>query len=158
MDHNGPKYDYLDDNRRSGWHRHEARFAKLLNPAVQYYSAFITRPDSAPWINTADFASLFALLLRGKRCTVISEPGNSILLVSLMAAEFTRHVPCPREQAYLVIDDLFNAAIARKTDIVLISCGPTATCLAHRLAVRGVHSVDIGSAGGFLHKLMRTAR
>src|SRR5689334_5478065 len=49
MDPRGAKYD--------GWIRHQARFARIIVSVssalsvVKYYSAFVTRPDSAPWIN-----------------------------------------------------------------------------------------------------------
>jgi hypothetical protein len=147
----GPKYE--------GWIRHADRFAKLLCPdTVRYYSAFITRPDSAPWINTAEFAAKFVRLWQRKRVAVLSEPGNKILKAVRLSAKKMKHIPCPHREAYAEINR-FEALIAgSKPDVALLSCGPTATCLANRLAKRGIHAVDIGSAGGYLLKLLLASR
>jgi hypothetical protein len=143
----GPKYE--------NWLRHSERFAKVLRPeSVQYYSAFITRPDSAPWINTRKFAAKVARLWRKKRATVLSEPGNKILKAVALSAKQLNVVCCPHQEAYAEIDRFEDEILGTRPEIVLLSCGPTATCLANRLASRGVHAVDIGSAGGFLLKLL----
>lgn len=137
------------------WLRHAERFAKVLRPDdVQYYSAFITRPDSAPWINTMKFANRVQRLWRKKRATVLCEPENKILKAVRLSTTKVRQVICPSREAYSEIDRLEQEIIATSPDIVLLSCGPTATCLANRLASRGIHAVDIGSAGGFLLKLL----
>lgn len=147
MDPAGPKY--------AGWIRHADRFAKLLRPdCVQYYSAFVTRPDSAPWINSMTFAFKIRDLWKGKRVAVLAEPGNSILKAVKLSAKKVKHVPCPHREAYAEIDRLEAAITGGKPEIALLSCGPTATCLANRLALRGIHAVDIGSAGGYLLRLL----
>ncbi len=48
LDPKGPKH--------INWLKHAVRFCQVLVPGVTYYSAFITRPDSAPWISTNTFA------------------------------------------------------------------------------------------------------
>lgn len=142
----GPKYD--------NWLRHRDRFAKLLNPELQYYSAFITRPDSAPWVNTMDFARLIERLWCAKRVAVLSERDNSLLKVVRLSAKRLKHIECPHREAYAEIDRFETAIVKARPDIALLSCGPTATCLANRLAGRGVQAVDLGSAGGYLLKLL----
>jgi len=157
MDPAGPKYD--------GWIRHRDRFGKLLrNPKSQilhspfsilnYYSAFITRPDSAPWINNFEYAQNFEQLWRQKRVAVLCEDGNSILKAVQLSAKKLEHVECPHREAYAQIDELEAALLHGKPEVAILSCGPTATCLANRLAAKGIHSVDIGSAGGFVLKLL----
>ena len=147
MNPDGPKYE--------GWIRHRDRFAKLLRPDTTiYYSAFITRPDSAPWIKCEEFVSKMERVWRKKRVTVLCEPGNSILKVVRLSAKKMKHVPCPHREAYAEIDRLEGLIAGSKPDVALLSCGPTATCLAHRLAVHGIQAVDIGSAGGYLLKLL----
>jgi len=147
MSEDGPKYE--------NWIRHRDRFAKLLHGAdVRYYSAFVTRPDSAPWINSLAFVGEIEKLWHGRRVAVLAEPGNSILKVVRLSAKKIKHVVCPHREAYAQIDD-FEILLAKgKPEVALLSCGPTATCLANRLAARGIHAVDIGSAGGFLLKLL----
>lgn len=142
----GPKY--------KNWMRHAARFARYMRPDVQYYSAFITRPDSAPWINTEKFAAQVERLWRKKNVVVLSEPRNSILIAVRMSAKSVEHVDCPSREAYGEIDRLQEAITTRRPDVALLSCGPTATCLANRLAAIGIQAVDIGSAGGYLVKLL----
>jgi hypothetical protein len=148
-DPNGPKYE--------NWMRHFDRFQKILSPDVQYYSAFITRPDSAPWINTIEFAQKMESLWRKKRVAILSEPDNKILTAVGLAAKKITHVVCPHREAYAQIDQ-FEKEIAgarrKRPEIALLSCGPTATCLANRLAGRGIQAIDIGSAGGYLLKLL----
>lgn len=146
MDPRGPKYE--------GWIRHRDRFAKLLNAKRAHYSAFITRPDSAPWINTVEFARQMELLWRGKRAAVLTEHRNSLLTLVRLSAKKLKHVPCPHREAYAQIDHLETALLRGKPEIALLSCGPTATCLANRLARRGIQAIDIGSAGGYLLKLL----
>src|SRR5689334_4909417 len=146
MDRAGSKY--------ANWMRHRDRFAKLLNAKLKYYSAFITRPDSAPWINTIEFALAIERLWHGKRVAVLCERDNSILKVVRLSAYRCKHIGCPHREAYKEIDRIENEIIAAKPDVALLSCGPTATCLANRLAARGIQAVDIGSAGGYLLKLL----
>jgi hypothetical protein len=147
LDERGPKYQ--------GWIRHRDRFAKLLRPErLEYHSAFITRPDSAPWIKCIEFACLMEQLWSGKRAAVLCEPGNKILKAVRLSAKKVKHFRCPHREAYAQIDDMEKEIAAAKPEIALLSCGPTATCLANRLAARGIHAVDIGSAGGFLLKLL----
>jgi hypothetical protein len=41
--------------------------------------------------------------------------------------------------------------------VTVLSVGPTATVLANRLAARGIQALDLGSAGGFLLRLLTGA-
>jgi len=151
MDPSGPKYK---TELGHGWLRHAARFMRILNPAVQYYSAFITRPDSAPWINCQEYAEKISRLWSDKEIVIVSEKKNSIINTAQLSADVS-HVRCHRRQAYESIDALERSVIKSERKIALLSCGPTATCLANRLSARGVQAIDIGSAGGFLYKLLK---
>jgi hypothetical protein len=143
----GPKYD--------NWLRHSERFAKILRPEqVRYYSAFVTRPDSAPWINVAKFAAKVETIWKDKRVVVLSEPENKIVKAVRLSAKRMKKIPCPSREAYATIDRLEDEIVKAKPEAAILSCGPTATCLANRLASRGIHAIDIGSAGGYLLKLL----
>jgi Glycosyltransferase GT-D fold len=144
----GPKYE--------SWIRHEARFSRLVNPRMQYYSAFVSRPDSAPWIMTRRYADLCVSVWAGRQVVLLSEKANSLhhLIKSTVGAGEFLHISCPRERAYSVIDEFQNRIIRIKPDIAVLSCGPTATCLANRLTECGIQALDFGSAGGFLRKLL----
>lgn len=147
LDENGPKY--------LNWTRHAERFRKAVSSRVRYYSAFVTRPDSAPWINTRSYAELVTQLWAGKRVVVVCEKKNSLLPVVRLTAAKVRHVLCAHRQAFRTIDDLEREVFLASPQIAILSAGPTATCLAHRLARRNIQAIDFGSAGGFLRKLLQ---
>jgi hypothetical protein len=149
MDPNGDKY--------MSWARHKERFARILRKSHvnTFYSAFISRPDSAEWIRTREYAEEFATLWRGKRAVLLAEPDSGALRA--LGAAFpasTHHVLCPSHKAYAHIDEFEKQIVAAKPDIAILSCGMTATCLANRLTRRGIQAIDFGSAGAFIAKML----
>lgn len=146
LDPRGPKY--------KNWIRHRQRFKNLLSPKVEYYSAFVSRPDSAPWISSREYANLVVSIWKGKNVVVVSEPANSLLALVRASARNVAHIECPHRDAYQHISDFEQRVHALKPDVAILSIGVTATCLAYRLALGGMHAVDLGSAGGFLLKLL----
>ena len=146
MDVSGPKY--------LNWTRHQERFEAVLDPERVYYSAFVSRPDSSPWINTPEYAELVTSIWADKRAAIVCERKGSMLKTVRLHARRTKHIRCPRYGAYGVIDELEQAVMDVEPDVAILSAGPTATCLANRLASRGIHAIDLGSAGGFLRKLL----
>lgn len=147
MDKRGPKY--------ANWSRHSNRFCARLSPGVQYWSSFITRPDSAPWIGNLKYVQLLCRLWDGKHAVVISGTrAASLLEVVQLSARKVTHVPTDVRNDYCNIDRYTDLARRAKADVVILSIGPTATVLANRLAGLGVHAVDLGSAGGFMLKLL----
>ena len=152
MDPNGPKY--------TNWKVRQARMLKFLQPGHSYYSAFLSRPDSAPAIRCLAYARRFVALWAGKRIALVAEPETAIhrLVQRTLADGTLAHVPCPHRQTYAQIDRIERAVVATRPDIALLSCGPAATCLANRLTHRNIQALDIGSAGGFLlHELFGAA-
>lgn len=147
MNPQGPKF--------TSWDRHRDRFLKVLSPTVRYYSAFISRPDSAPWIENREFAESVQRVWAGKRAVVLCERKGSIFRAVRPAARKTVHVECPHEQAYDIIDRLEKKILENDPEVVVMSCGPSATCLADRFAARGIHAIDIGSAGQFLSRNLK---
>jgi glycosyltransferase GT-like protein len=146
MDKRGPKY--------ANWTRHIARFNSVLSPSLTYYSAFVTRPDSAPWIDSPDYGRLVQSLWQDKRAAVVCERKGSIFDSVRRGAGKTKHIECPHSQAYAAIDALEAAVIKADPEIAILSAGPTATCLANRLAKHGIHAVDLGSMGRFIGRLL----
>jgi hypothetical protein len=140
----GPKYE--------SWLRHEARFLRFLKPKARYYSAFVTRPDSAPWIDSPEYVRQVQHIWLGKRAVVLCEERGSMRLAVAKGAESVKHVVCPRHEAYAQIDRLEREIVKASPDVAILSAGPTASCLANRLAARGIQAVDLGSAGQFLAK------
>jgi hypothetical protein len=145
FDPRSPKY--------STWVKHTERFTRLLRAKGPFYSAFISRPDSAPWIRTREFALEFQKLWLGKRVAVLCEINGSALR-AVGERPSVVHVICPSHKAYAQIDHFENRIVAEEVDIAILSCGMTATCLAKRLAARGIQAIDFGSGGSFLAKLL----
>lgn len=156
MDQRGPK--------GANWLKHRGRFMELMSPSQEYCSAFVSRPDSAPWISTPAYALLLERLWDEKgSVAIVSEPANSLLRVvrhenAWRSPRRVHHVECPSERAYSQIDRLEGEVLATGAELALLSCGPTASCLAARLSRRNVQGVDLGSAGGFLWKLLQQVR
>lgn len=149
FDPKGPKYNT--------WRKHEARFTRLMRRAKgEFYSAFISRPDSAPWIRTKEFALEFQKLWTGKVVTVLCEKDSGMLraLSGVAAAVGLHHVVCPSHEAYAMIDKFEDAIATWQPEVVFLNCGMTATCLANRLSARGIQAIDFGSGGSFIAKLL----
>ena len=133
---------------------YRARLLKYFNSrtGIKYVSALITRPDAAPWIETPEYVEALVSIWDKKRViAVVAEMGSKLAqYVRLTHPTPPLHVVCPRYGAYEVIDRLERQVLALMPDIVLLSCGPTATVLAHRLCRQGLQALDLGSVGGFL--------
>lgn len=138
--------------------RHRERFKQVLSPDVKYYSSLISRPDSAPWIRTREYALEFAKLWDGKRVALLCEPDNGALrALAASTPSSIDHVECPRHGAYKQIDWFERQILRNGPDIAIMACGPTATCLAHRLTKQGLQAIDFGSGGSFLARLLADA-
>lgn len=146
LDPKGPKVE--------NWKRHVARFAPLLDPERIYASAFITRPDSSPWIYTQEYLELVRQLWSGKRTVLVAEPTNKLWKVVRERCGYLTSVACLTHGAYGQIDELERACLKADAEIAVLSVGVTATCLAARLHKRGLHAIDFGSSGGFLSRLI----
>lgn len=146
MDPRGPKYQ--------NWTRHAARFNAIAVPEHAYVSAFVTRPDSAPWISCREYVEKVQSIWAGKRVAVVCEEHGSMVRTVKRAAASVAHITCRRHRAYARIDKMEAHVLRAEPDVAILCCGPTASCLANRLASRGVHAVDLGSAGQFLGKLL----
>lgn len=117
-----------------------------------YVSSFITRPDSAPWIDTpAQWAQLRSLWL-AEAVTLVRGSASSFTAAQLVAAgagEVTE-VVAPREHAWDAYDELLeHVGTPRRA---LLCLGPTATVMAVDLCAKGVHAIDVGHAGLFFRK------
>lgn len=131
------------------WLKYKDAYARFLNPRVQYVSAFISRPDSAPWIDTPEFFDKMESLWRDQEVTLV---GNG---VRSLKPDFLRghgadvnFVECPYRDAYAEIDRLEEACL-RAGRRVILCAGPTATVLAARLTRSKLHAIDLGHAGMF---------
>jgi hypothetical protein len=133
------------------WHKFEARILSILKKRPEYHSAFITRPDSAPWIMNRTFVECFRSLWFNKRVTLVAE--DSKVKIHKVIHDYAKKltlVRCPHDEAHASIDVLEDRVVASDPEIAILSAGPTATCLVPRLVRRGIQAIDVGSIGGLL--------
>jgi hypothetical protein len=135
--------------RKEQWLRYaEDRYVKYCGATV-YGSAFITRPDNAPWIDTPAYWDQVRALWRGKDVTLVVGDQKSLTVEMLHEAASVREIPGPRQHAYAVIDAI-ESQIGTPAGTVILCLGATATVLAYRLEKKGVHALDLGHIGMFM--------
>lgn len=143
MDPAGPKY--------AQWSRYKHIYPRQMSPKKEYASAFISRPDSAPWIDCKDYFDRIQQLWVGRDVALVGCGERSIktdfLIETGAAAVF--FVQCPRRDAYAEIDEIEAAVLKAGFERVLLCAGPTATCLAMRLSRHNHHAIDLGHLGMF---------
>ena len=128
--------------------------ALLRQPS--YGSAFVTRPDSAPWIDRPDYWDKIKQTWRGKEVTLVIGTQRSLTLEMMKEAKSINLITGPGEDAYAKIDEI-EARIGLPKGVVILCLGPTATVLAVRLVNKGVHAIDLGHVGMFLRRKEREA-
>lgn len=139
-----------ENARSADWARYfQPPYADLYRKDKQYGSAFITRPDNAPEIDTPDYWDLVEALWKGRDVTLVAGTDRSLTPKMLKSAKSVRHIRTPERDAYAEIDRI-EAEIGRPEHSVLLCAGATATVLAERLAQKGQHALDLGHIGMFL--------
>jgi Glycosyltransferase GT-D fold len=136
----------------------DGKFAALYDPAKTYGSAFITRPDSAPQIDTPAYWAKVRQLWEGKDVVLVKGTERSLRSSLMSEARSIREVDGRNvtkeherghRDAFKVIDRI-EAEIGKPDGPVILCLGPTATVLAARLAWKGVHALDLGHLGMFM--------
>lgn len=127
------------------------KYTALYEPTATYGSSFITRPDSAPWIDRPDYWERMRALWRGKSVTLVTGEAKRSITPQVIEADggTVRLIVPPRTNAYARIDAI-EEEIGTPSGPVIICLGPTATVLAARLARKGLHALDLGHAGMFM--------
>jgi hypothetical protein len=128
------------------------RYASLLRDRP-YVSSFITRPDSAPWIDTADYWKRVESLWFGRDVTLVRGSTKSLVAADLVGAGVVTEIIAPRQHAWAEYASLLERV--GKPERVLICLGPTATVMAVDLCARGVQAIDCGHIGMWWHKRLR---
>ena len=135
------------------WHKYlKPVYIDMYNYKYGYGSTWITRPDCAPWINTAEYWDKVKELWRGKDVTLVVGDEKSLTPTMLSEARSLRVVKGPRVNAFGDIDHI-EREIGTPTGPVLMCLGATATLLAVRLSAKGVHALDVGHIGMFMRRL-----
>ncbi len=137
--------------KREAWLRWaEPKIVALYDPKRTYGSSFVTRPDSAPWIDTPAYWNRIKDFWRGRDVALVAGTMRSLRPDMLTEAKSVRFIEGPsgqkRDGAYAAVDLLERATRAFHGPVILC-LGPTATVLANRLARHGVHAIDLGHVG-----------
>jgi glycosyltransferase GT-like protein len=135
------------------WRKYtENKFVSMFRQPM-YGSSFVTRPDSAPWINRPDYWQRVRDLWRNREVTLCIGTNKSLTPdIVVMDAKKVNTVRGPDVDAYRVIDELEEQIMAYD-GIVVLCLGPTATVLAARLADKGRQALDLGHVGMFMKRL-----
>jgi hypothetical protein len=133
------------------WKSFEARRYSHFYSDKIYGSAFITRPDSAPWIDTPEYWDRILNIWRGQEVCLIRGSTKSFTKDDLVGAAHVEEVIGHRQHAWTDYRSLLKQAkaIRRKTIICL---GATATVLAFDLSLAGIQGLDLGHLGMFMRR------
>lgn len=126
-------------------------YSKFLAEGRAYVSSFVTRPDSAPWIDTPAYWSALESLWVGQEVTLVRGSGKSFTAERLMAAGAggVTEILVPRQHAWAEYPQILERIGTPARAILCL--GPTATVMAVDLCAKGVHAIDLGHMGMF-HK------
>lgn len=142
-----PNFDATPN--KESWDKYRARpFAGFYCQDL-YGSAFITRPDNAPWIDTPDYWAAVRALWAGADVALVVGDTKSLTPGMLTGARSVRVFEAPRQDAYAHVGRL-EEELGTWAGLVLMCLGATATVLAARLTRRGVHALDLGHIGMFM--------
>lgn len=142
LDKRNPKYE--------SWRKMAHKFEPFLG-GTNYGSAFITRPDNAPWINNKKFFDDIQSLWKDKQVTFVGNGVRSLTAEFLekTGAKKVDWVLSPYRDAYKSIGQLVYDVGMMGNKVVILCVGATATCMAERLAICGHHAIDLGHIGMF---------
>lgn len=141
----------VSDQKVEHWSKYLSYHRRLSDRA--YVSAFVTRPDSAPWIDTPEYWALIESLWVGQDVTLVRGSGKSLVAADLVDAATVTEILAPKQHAWAVYDQLLERIGRPKR--ALLCLGPTATVMAVDLCARGVHAIDLGHVGMFIRKHRR---
>lgn len=141
----GPKKDF--------WRKFDRPDVKALFADHHYAAACVTRPDSAPWIDRADYWETIKSLWKDQDVTLVRGSVKSLTADMLTDARSVDEVIAPECDAFAKYDELMERVGSAKK--VILCLGPTATVMAYELQRKGAHAIDLGHIGLFLRKYER---
>jgi hypothetical protein len=133
------------------WGRFSAPGYTTMYKQQEYASSFISRPDSAPWIDNNEYWNRVHDLWRDRDVVLIAgEPRKSLRADDIaLQAKTVRTIEAPRRDAYAEIDRI-EEEVCGHPGPVLMCLGCTATVLAARLHKKGLWGIDLGHIGMFM--------
>lgn len=139
------------------WGRVTPWAVPLLSLQRQYVSSFVSRADSAPWINTDEYWSKVEQLWLGRDVVVVRGSGKVFRQKAMAGAKSVTEILCPKFSAWSSYHEILDR-IGTPSSRVLISLGPTATVMAVELCARGVHAIDVGHMGAFYRRWLNARK
>lgn len=147
-------FEELPFKKKKYWKKYRNKkknaWVDLPLPDKQYYSAFISRPDSAPCIDNEDYYDLVKKIWHERDILIVegkSRFGKNEKLIN--NARSIDRFKAPVYDAFKGYDGLLKAIIRRANKVILLSLGPTATCLAYDLHLKGFQAIDVGHMSMF---------
>lgn len=142
------------------WQRYDRPDIRALLRDRPYGSAFITRPDSAPWIARPDYWEKVRQLWRDRDVVLVRGSGKSLTPALLAGAGSVEEIVAPRQHAFAQRAELMRAIMNEvdplegtgKTPVVILCVGAAATVLAVDLCACGIQALDLGHIGMFLKR------
>lgn len=139
-------------------------YSDFYDAARTYGSSFVTRADSAPWIDTPEYWNRIKDFWRGNDVALVAGTMRSLRPEMMKEAASVLLISAPSGQdkdgAYAKIDEIEEKCVGFRKGPIIMCLGATATVLANRLARRGVFAQDLGhvgmcmrSAGAYKYKL-----
>lgn len=142
--------NFENNAKRANWDKYRGpAFARHFRDGSTYASAFITRPDSAPWIDRPEYWGKVRDLWHDRDVVLVVGDRKSLTPEMLEGAASVRVVEGPRQHAYDEVDAI-EEQIGTPSGLVVMCLGCTATALAARLHTKGVHALDLGHIGMFM--------
>ncbi len=139
--------------KREFWKKYDTdQVISLFKKDHHYASAFITRPDSAPWIDEPYYWKMVRNLWRGKDVTLVRGSEKSLTKELLSEARSVTEIVVQKKDAYSNYDSIMGKVINSSPRLVLLCLGPTATVMANDLCEKGLQALDLGHIGMFLKK------
>src|SRR5882672_5629281 len=131
----------------------------LLDPDKLYYSSFITRPDNAVAINTAEYFDYCRKMWDGR--PVVFVCGEAVPFCKdadylANAASCRGLIEAPAVNAWGNYKGILDSCLKHPKDtLFLIRLRPTATVLAFDLCHKGYQALDLGHFGMFFSRLKK---
>lgn len=144
MDFGSPKAAFWETYKRR-------QVVALYRPRKIYGSAFVTRPDSAPSIDTPEYWEEVVDIWRDRDVVLVRGSTKSLTADRLVGAGAVEEIVGARQHAWAEHAALFER-LRRENRRVILCLGATATVLAWRLSHEGVQALDLGHVGMFLRR------
>lgn len=124
---------------------------EILDKSRYYYDAYVSRPYMIYKDKEANASRIFRLykkIFRDRDIFIVEgrHTKNGVNNDLLAGARSIKRIICPDANAYDYYDKILKNTLdtAKKSDLILISLGSTATILAYDLAMLGYQAMDLG--------------